>query len=208
MLTCSKYPGEESSTTICRPLTSSLAAKSSFISKLCQPYIQVNLIVIYINFISINLIAIQLIQILKFPTFLTFLTYFAGKSDRQTAVLKWIIKEIYCHIDQPLDINLNQFEVLIRSFRNFILVLSSPKIKSSRHLIQQFRKTVDWCDKTNRILVVSTDKTEIIKSLDLPRRPPMILHIVHGLYIIFDGNLADINAIQEWMNVEVPTNLR
>ena len=50
---------------------------------------------------------------------------FHGKSDRQTAVLKWIIKEIYCHTDDPLEVNPQQFEVLIRSFRNFILVLST-----------------------------------------------------------------------------------
>ena len=49
---------------------------------------------------------------------------FHGKSDRQTAVLKWIIKEIYCHTDDPLEVNPQQFEVLIRSFRNFILVPS------------------------------------------------------------------------------------
>ena len=133
---------------------------------------------------------------------------FHGKSDRQTAVLKWIIKEIYCEQDQPLEVTPQQFEVLIRSFRNFILVLSSSKIKSSRQLIAQFKKQNDWCLKTNRLLVVSTQNPQIIKSLDLPRRPPMVLHVVHGLYIIYDGNLANMDSILEWINVEVPTNLR
>ena len=131
-----------------------------------------------------------------------------GKSDRQTAVLKWIIKEMFCFQDQPLDVTPQQFEVLIRSFRNFILVLSQSKIKSSRQLITQFRKQNDWCMKTNRLLVVSTENTDIIKSLDLPRRPPMVLHVVHGLYIIYDGNLANMDTILEWIKVEVPTNLR
>ena len=56
--------------------------------------------------------------------------------------------------------------------------------------------------------MVLTENYEIIKSLELPKRPPLLLHIVHGLYIIFDGNLANMNAIIEWINVEVPTNLR
>ena len=74
--------------------------------------------------------------------------------------------------------------------------------------MNEFKKQTEWCKKTNDILVVSTDNSEIIKNLELPRRPPLLLHIVHGLYIIFDGNLANINAIFEWINVEVPTNLR
>ena len=133
---------------------------------------------------------------------------FTGKADRQTAVLKWTIKEIYCYMDEPLDVNQHQFEVLIRSFRNFVLVLTSQKIKSSRQLINDFKKQVDWCGKTNRLLVVSTGNSDVIKSLDLPRRPPLLLHVVHGLYIIYDGNLADMNSIMEWINVEVPTNLK
>ena len=133
---------------------------------------------------------------------------FPGKSDRQTAVLKWMIKEIYCHMDAPLEVNPSQFEVLIRSFRNFILLLTSPTIKSSRQLMNQFKKQNDWCANTNRLLVVSTQHADIIKSLDLPRRPPMLLHVVHGLYIIYDANLADMNSILDWINVEVPTNLR
>ena len=133
---------------------------------------------------------------------------FTGKTDRQTAVLKWSIKEIYCYMDEPLDVNQHQFEVLIRSFRNFVLVLTSPKIKSSRQLINDFRKQTDWCSNTNRLLVVSTQNMDVIKSLDLPRRPPLMLHVVHGLYIIYDGNLADMNTIMEWINVEIPTNLK
>ena len=35
-----------------------------------------------------------------------------------------------------------------------------------------------------------------------------MLHVVHGLYIIYDGNLADMNTIMEWINVEIPTNLK
>jgi hypothetical protein len=57
-------------------------------------------------------------------------------------------------------------------------------------------------------LVVSTENADIVKSLDLPRRPPMVLHVVHGLYIIYDGNLANMDSIMDWINVEVPTNLR
>lgn len=133
---------------------------------------------------------------------------FPGKSDRQTAVLKWTIKETYCYADEPLDVNQHQFEVLLRSFRNFILVLSAPKIKSSRQLINTFKKQNGWCELTNRILVVSTSNAHIIHQLDLPRRPPLLLHVVHGLYIIYDGNLADMNSIMEWINVEVPTNLK
>ena len=133
---------------------------------------------------------------------------FTGKSDRQTAVLKWSIKEIYCYMDEPLEVNQHQFEVLIRSFRNFVLVLTSSKIKSSRQLINDFKKQTDWCAKTNRLLVVSTQNTDVIKSLDLPRRPPLLLHVVHGLYIIYDGNLADMNTILEWINVEIPSNLK
>ena len=56
------------------------------------------------------------------------------KSDRQTPVLKWLIKEIYCSNDEPLEVNQNQFEVLLRSFKNFLLFLSSSKIKSSRQI--------------------------------------------------------------------------
>ena len=130
------------------------------------------------------------------------------KTDRQTPVLKWIIKQIYCFEDQPLDVNQAQFEVLLRSFKNFLLFLTSPTIKSSRQLVSQVKKQSDWCKKTNNILVASTENKVIIKSLELPRRPPLLLHIVHGLYILFDGNLADMNAIFEWINFEVPTNLR
>ena len=75
-------------------------------------------------------------------------------------------------------------------------------------MVSQFNKQTNLCSKTNNILVVLTENYEIIKSLELPKRPPLLLHIVHGLYIIFDGNLANMNAIIEWINVEVPTNLR
>ena len=134
---------------------------------------------------------------------------FPGKLDRQTAVLKWTIKELHCYLDEPLELsNQHQFEVLLRSFRNFVLLLLSPKIKSSRQLITQFKKENGWCEQTNRLLIVSTASVEIIKKLDLPRRPPLLLHVVHGLYIIYDGNLAEMSTILEWINVEVPTNLR
>ena len=83
-----------------------------------------------------------------------------------------------------------------------------PKIRSSRVLISQFIKQRNWCEQTNRLLVVSTENGDIVKSLDLPRRPPMVLHVVHGLYIIYDGNLANMDSIMDWINVEVPTNLR
>lgn len=133
---------------------------------------------------------------------------YPGKADRQTAVLKWIIKEIHCHIDEPLDVNQHQFEVLLRSFRNFILVVSTSKIKISRQLLNQFRRQNNWCSKTNKILIASTDNSEIIKKLELPHRPPILLHLVHGLYVIFDGNLADMNSVMEWITIDVPTNLK
>ena len=130
------------------------------------------------------------------------------KADRQTPVLKWIIKDIYCTLDQPLEVTQQQFEVILKSFKHFLLLLTSNTIKTSRQLVGQFKKQNELCTKTNNILLISTEDVNVIKNLELPRRPPMLLHIVHGLYIIFDGNLADMNVILEWISVKVPTNLR
>ncbi len=80
-----------------------------------------------------------------------------------------------------------------RSFSNFILIITSPRIKSARQLVHQFSRQADLCVKTKNVLVVSTDNLDIVRTLELPRRPPMLLHIAHGLYIIFDGNLQVIN---------------
>ena len=74
-----------------------------------------------------------------------------------------ISKEKYCYTDEPLDVNQYQFEVLIRSFRNFILLLTAPSIKVSRQLTNEFKKQSDWCLNTNRLLVVSTHDKAIIK---------------------------------------------
>ena len=130
------------------------------------------------------------------------------KADRQTPVLKWIVKDIYCTLDEPLEVNQQQFEVILKSFKNFLLLLTSSTIKTSRQLVNQFKKQNELCGKTNNILLISSEDDNVIKNLELPRRPPMLLHIVHGLYIIFDGNLADMNVILEWISVKVPTNLR
>ena len=49
--------------------------------------------------------------------------------------------------------------------------------------MNEFKKQTEWCKKTNDILVVSTDNSEIIKNLELPRRPPLLLHIVHNVIV-------------------------
>ena len=56
---------------------------------------------------------------------------FPGKSDRQTAVLKWAIIETFCYLDEPLEVNQGQFEVLLRSFR----FLEHNQVKKSIELI-------------------------------------------------------------------------
>lgn len=135
-------------------------------------------------------------------------TDYPGKPDRQTAVFRWIIKEIFCHIDVPLDIDQQKFQVLLRSFRNFILVVTSSMIKSARQLVHQFSRQADLCGKVGRTLVTATDDPKVIQSLELSKRPPLLLHIVHGLYIVFEGNLQDMTSVLEWINIQAPTNLK
>ena len=88
------------------------------------------------------------------------------------------------------------------------MVLSDPKIKSSRQLINQFKRQNNFCQKLSGLLLVSTQNVDVIKNLDLPRRPPLLLHVVHGLYIIYDANLADMSSIFDWINFEIPANLK
>ena len=42
---------------------------------------------------------------------------YPGRPDRQTAVLRWVITEKFCHSDKALEVTYDQVEVLVRSFR-------------------------------------------------------------------------------------------
>ena len=42
---------------------------------------------------------------------------YLGRPDRQTSVFRWIISEMFCHLNRPLDVDHEQFEVLTRTFK-------------------------------------------------------------------------------------------
>lgn len=44
-------------------------------------------------------------------------TRYPGRADRQSALFRWMITQIFCHKDRALDITMEQFDILIRSFR-------------------------------------------------------------------------------------------
>ena len=75
------------------------------------------------------------------------------KADRQTAVFQWIITEVFCHKDRPLDILLFQYKVLIRTFRNFVLITESVQ---EQQLSQKLGIQQNICKLFNRVLVVTS----------------------------------------------------
>lgn len=42
---------------------------------------------------------------------------FPGRPDRQTAVFRWLVTEVFCQAGGPLALDMERFQVLVRSFR-------------------------------------------------------------------------------------------
>ncbi|CAB4056349.1 unnamed protein product [Lepeophtheirus salmonis] len=117
---------------------------------------------------------------------------FGGKPDRQTLVFQWLITEMYCHMDQPLSLQMIQFEVLIRSFRNFVMILEP------HNLVQELTLKTDICNNLESVLVTSSADEMIQQYLSLDFNPSVI-NMVHGIPVPFEGDSTDLTSVEAWV---------
>ena len=100
---------------------------------------------------------------------------YPGRPDRQTAVFRWLVTEVFCHRDRPIEVDMDKFQALVRAFRyiviavtdsnywtvnifrrNFVLIAHSPGSKRSRRLTQQFARRSDLCGAVDSTLIVAS----------------------------------------------------
>ena len=46
------------------------------------------------------------------------------------------------------------------------------------------------CEKVGKTLIVTTsDERTIKEALKINRRPPVVLNVVHGMFVVYEGNI-------------------
>ena len=46
------------------------------------------------------------------------------------------------------------------------------------------------CEKVGKTLIVTTsDERTITEALKINRRPPLVLNVVHGMFVVYEGNI-------------------
>ena len=75
-------------------------------------------------------------------------------------------------------------------FRSFIVIVTSKKITTSKYIIQRFSRVPNLCQKVGKTLVVTTSDERVTKeALKIARRPPVVLNVVHGMFVVYEGNI-------------------
>ena len=75
-------------------------------------------------------------------------------------------------------------------FRSFIVIVTSKKITTSKYIIQRFSRVPNLCQKVGKTLVVTTSDDRVTKeALKITRRPPVVLNVVHGMFVVYEGNI-------------------
>ena len=46
---------------------------------------------------------------------------YPGRPDRQTAVFRWLVTEVFCHRDRPIEVDMDKFQALVRAFRYLVI---------------------------------------------------------------------------------------
>eukprot|EP00095_Tigriopus_kingsejongensis_P007667 maker-scaffold156_size297567-snap-gene-0.22 protein:Tk07667 transcript:maker-scaffold156_size297567-snap-gene-0.22-mRNA-1 annotation:"GL10978" len=125
---------------------------------------------------------------------------YPGRPDRQSALFRWMVTQIFCHKDKALDVRLEQFEILIRSFRNFVFIAHSQGVKKSRRLIQQISKPNNVCGLVDNTLIVSSRDTILFDKLGVNiDHVPIILNIIHGISIEYTDDPKNVTAVFDWI---------
>lgn len=125
---------------------------------------------------------------------------YPGQPDRQTAVFRWMISEIYCHKDRPLEVGLEHMEILIRSYRNFVLIAGTLGSRPSRQLIHKLTKQKDLCTRVENTLMVHTRDTRVFEAFSINiDLVPVILNLVHGISIEYSEEKRKIEKILDWV---------
>lgn len=117
-----------------------------------------------------------------------------------------MVTEVFCYKNEPLPIGKNQFEILTRAFRNFIVVVTSKKITTSSLLQRRFSKVHNLCDRVGRTLMVTFEE-ETVGVFKL-KRTPALLNIIHGVYIEYEGNMQEMKAMTNWINTDASRNVK
>ncbi|TRY78281.1 hypothetical protein TCAL_08763 [Tigriopus californicus] len=127
-------------------------------------------------------------------------TRYPGRADRQSALFRWMITQIFCHKDRALDISMEQFDILLRSFRNFVFIAHSQGVKKSRRLIQQISKPNNVCSLVDNTLIVNSRDTALFDKLGVDiDKVPIILNIIHGISIEFTEDPKNTTGVLEWI---------
>ena len=75
-------------------------------------------------------------------------------------------------------------------YRSFIVIATSKKITTSKYIVQRFSRVPNLCQKVGKTLVVTTSDEQTIKdALKITRRPPVVVNVVHGMFVVYEGNI-------------------
>ena len=75
-------------------------------------------------------------------------------------------------------------------YRSFIVIATSKKITTSKYINRRFSRVPNLCQKVGKTLVVTTNDERIIKgALKITRRPPLVVNVVHGAFVVYEGNI-------------------
>ena len=70
------------------------------------------------------------------------------------------------------------------------MIVTSKKITTSKYITQRFSRVPTLCQKVGKTLVVTTSDERTIKdALKITRRPPVVLNVVHGMFVVYEGNI-------------------
>ena len=70
------------------------------------------------------------------------------------------------------------------------MILTSTKITTSKYIVQRFSRIPNLCEKVGKTLIATTsDERTIKEALKINRRPPVVLNVVHGMFVVYEGNI-------------------
>lgn len=96
-----------------------------------------------------------------------------------------------------------QFEILTRSFRNFVLIAHTLGSKKSRQLMSEFHQETDLCNKVDGTLIVSSRDEAVFETVGLSDLSglPAIFNLVHGVSIEFVEEAEErVPLILDWIS--------